>query len=262
MLKRVISGVLGIPILLAVVHYGGAILFAAIIIVALIGLYEFYQAIKEKELHPVTWLGYIIAVGILTQFYYSSLRVSVLFWLVLAVITLSFILLTNRKYTIIDASVTIYGILYVPVLLGHILLTSLESNNIVIWLIFITAWGADTCAYFSGYLFGKRKLCPNISPKKTIEGAIGGTLGTVIISGIFGYLFLRDHLLAVLFIGLIGSIVSVMGDLTASIIKRSVGIKDFGNLIPGHGGILDRFDSILFTAPVVYYLLIFMINRA
>ncbi len=261
MLKRIISGVLGIPILLAVVHYGGISLFIATLVVALIGLYEFYRALGQMKLSPIKWVGYLTAFAILSQFYFTSTKINTLFWLVTATIILSIILLSNRKYNMIDASVTIYGVLYVPVLLGHILLTSQQANSIVIWLIFITAWGTDTCAYFAGYFFGKRKLCPIISPKKTVEGAIGGVLGTVIICGIFGYFFIREHLLAVLLIGLCGSVISMLGDLTASIIKRTVGIKDFSNLIPGHGGILDRFDSILFTAPVVYYFLLFMINR-
>ncbi|HZK37926.1 MAG TPA: phosphatidate cytidylyltransferase, partial [Clostridia bacterium] len=164
------------------------------------------------------------------------------------------------KYNFIDISITLYSLIYIPFLLGHILLITKQANDIVIWLIFIAAWGTDTLAYFSGYLFGKRKLCPSISPKKTVEGAIGGMLGSMIISLIFGYFFLKDYLFAVALIGFLGSIAAQIGDLSASLIKRDIGIKDFGNIMPGHGGILDRFDSILFTAPTVYYILIFLIN--
>ena len=130
----------------------------------------------------------------------------------------------------------------------------------LVWLIVITAFGTDVMAYFSGYIFGKHKLCPKISPKKTIEGSIGGILGSVILSGLFGYFFMPDIIVHCLVIGVLGGIVSQFGDLTASIFKRKMGIKDYGNLIPGHGGILDRFDSVLFTGPMVYYYIVLVIG--
>ena len=122
-----------------------------------------------------------------------------------------------------------------------------------VWLVIITAFGTDICAYFAGVTMGKHKLCPKISPKKTWEGAVGGILGSVILSGIFGLVFAGELLPHCLVIGFLASIVSMFGDLTASIFKRKMGIKDYGNLIPGHGGILDRFDSVLFTGPVIYF---------
>ena len=128
-----------------------------------------------------------------------------------------------------------------------------NDYNLMVWLVLLTAFGTDIMAYFSGYLFGKHKLCPKISPKKTVEGAIGGALGSMVLCGIFAKLFLPALFMHCLIIGLLGGIVSQFGDLTASIFKRKMGIKDYGNLIPGHGGILDRFDSVLFTAPLVYY---------
>ena len=103
------------------------------------------------------------------------------------------------------------------------------------------------------YFFGKHKLCPKLSPKKTIEGAVGGVIFTVLVSGFFGVLFAPDIVIHCIFIGIIGSSLSMCGDLVALALKRKMGIKDYGKLIPGHGGILDRFDSVLFTAPVVYY---------
>jgi len=132
--------------------------------------------------------------------------------------------------------------------------------GLMLWLIVITAFGTDIMAYFSGYLLGKHKLCPHISPKKTIEGSVGGVLGSVILSGLFGWFFLPDLLIHCLVIGVLGGIVSQFGDLTASIFKRKMGIKDYGHLIPGHGGILDRFDSVLFTGPMVYYYIVLVIG--
>jgi phosphatidate cytidylyltransferase len=123
----------------------------------------------------------------------------------------------------------------------------------MLWLVILTAFGTDIMAYFTGFFLGKHKLCLNISPKKTVEGAIGGIVGSVILCTLFGYLISEGPLIHFILIGLFGSMAAQAGDLTASIFKRKMGIKDYGNLIPGHGGILDRFDSVLFTAPFVYY---------
>ncbi len=121
---------------------------------------------------------------------------------------------------------------------------------------FILAWGTDTCAYFTGYFFGKRKLWEEISPKKTIEGAIGGIVGATILAFAFAYVLKPSFMYYAIPLGVIGSIVSQMGDLIASKIKRYVDIKDYGHIMPGHGGVLDRFDSIILTAPLVYYYVI------
>ena len=136
----------------------------------------------------------------------------------------------------------------------------LDGYSIFVWMVMITAFVTDTCAYFSGVFFGKHKMTPVISPKKTWEGAVGGVIGTIIVSGIFGFVFMRPLLVDCMVIGLLGAVISMFGDLTASIFKRKMGIKDYGSLIPGHGGILDRFDSVLFTAPVIYYYIVLVIG--
>ena len=155
--------------------------------------------------------------------------------------------------------VTIIGLIYVSLFLGHILLTSNLQLNVGIWLIFIIAWATDTFAYFTGYFLGKNKLCPTISPKKTVEGAIGGIIGSTVSCIVFSMYFIEANLIYVALLGSIGSVIAQMGDLFASKIKRYIGIKDFGNIMPGHGGILDRFDSIIFVAPIVYYFLFYAI---
>lgn len=261
MLKRIVSAIIGLPILLAVIIIGGTPLFVALIIISLIGLREFYKACKNKSISPIEIVGYIGAIILLTLINFAY-ELSYLFVLIFTlIIILNSIKLIHNKYNFVDISITLYSLAYIPFLLSHILLITKQPNSIVIWLIFITAWGTDTFAYFSGYFFGKRKLCPSISPKKTVEGAIGGVLGSMIISLVFGYFFLKDYLFAVALTGIVGSIVAQVGDLSASLIKRYTGIKDFGNIMPGHGGVLDRFDSILFTAPTIYYILIFLINK-
>ncbi len=261
MLKRIVSAIIGLPFLLALIYLGGIPLFIGVLVISLIGLREFYNACKNKSLSPVEIVGYIGSIFLISLMYFvqNSLYVFLLFFILFLI--LNIIQLKCGKYNFIDISVTLYGIVYIPLLLSCILLIMNQPNNIVIWLVFITAWGTDTFAYFSGYFFGKTKLCPTISPKKTVEGAIGGVLGSVIISIIFGYLFLKEYIIAMILIGALGSIVAQTGDLSASLIKRYTGIKDFGNIMPGHGGVLDRFDSILFTAPTIYLILVLLINR-
>lgn len=267
MLKRTISAIVGLPFLFAVLIIGKTPLFISVIIVSLIALREFYNACKSK-FKPMEVVGYIgaIAILLLINFEFESINqmdkfyyMSMLFFIIIVI--LNTVKIIHNKYSFVDIGITLYGLVYIPFLFSHIILINKQPNNIIIWLIFITAWGTDTFAYFSGYFFGKRKLCPSISPKKTVEGAIGGTLGSMVTSLVFGYLFLRDYLIVIAFAGIIGSILAQIGDLSASLIKRYTSVKDFGNIMPGHGGVLDRFDSILFTAPTVYYILIFFINR-
>ena len=160
-----------------------------------------------------------------------------------------------------DIIVTFFGIFYVEILLDFIVLimNNFPDGHKLVWLVFIIAFMTDTFAYFSGYLFGKHKLIPNVSPKKTIEGSIGGILGSTISCLIFGHIF-NLNMVLMLILGSIGSIIAQIGDLFASSIKRYVGIKDYGNLIPGHGGILDRFDSVILVTPFVYSAIIFFIK--
>ena len=133
-------------------------------------------------------------------------------------------------------------------------------------MIFISSWISDTCAYCVGVLVGKHKLAPSLSPKKSVEGSLGGIAGSVIVGALFGFFIVEkvitDQQVTWIFalIGGIGSVVSQIGDLAASAIKRNYEIKDYGNLIPGHGGIMDRFDSIIVTAPMIYFLFSLLVN--
>ena len=121
------------------------------------------------------------------------------------------------------------------------------------WLIFLCSWGCDTCAYCAGMLFGKHKMAPVLSPKKSVEGAVGGVAGAVLLGVIFAAVTKGPAAEYAAICGA-GALISMVGDLAASAVKRNMEIKDYGKLIPGHGGILDRFDSVIFTAPVIYYL--------
>lgn len=158
----------------------------------------------------------------------------------------------------------VFGIVYVPVLMMHLYqIRELSDGLFVIPLVFLSAWGNDTCAYCVGMLIGKHKMSPKLSPKKSVEGLVGGIAGALLLGMAYGRLCgrylpsLENGVLACAVICSLGAVIAVIGDLAASAIKRDTGIKDYGRLIPGHGGVLDRFDSILFTAPVVYFLAVY-----
>ena len=142
----------------------------------------------------------------------------------------------------------------------------LEHGVYITFLVFICSWGCDSCAYLVGVKFGKHKMSPQLSPKKSIEGAIGGVVGTAILAAVYCFI-LREQMnltdtkiFAMIAIAMAAAAVSMIGDLTASAIKRNYDIKDFGHLIPGHGGILDRFDSMIITAPIIYYLSYYLLQ--
>ena len=156
------------------------------------------------------------------------------------------------------------GIIYVAITFSFIYLIreKNEYGRYIIWLVFISSWGSDTFAYCVGMLFGKHKFLPVLSPNKTIEGVIGGIIGAAVLGAIYNYIFLNKFYnnisystIRIAIASAIGAVISMLGDLTASAIKRDYDVKDYGNIIPGHGGILDRFDSVIFTAPALFFLL-------
>ncbi len=161
----------------------------------------------------------------------------------------------------------VFAFLYAPVMLSFVYLTRAFPQGIyIVWMILISSWGSDTCAYAVGMLIGKKKIFPVLSPKKSLEGCIGGVAGAALIGALYGHFFVEmafpdqtvKWILA--FICGVGAVMSQAGDLAASAIKRNHNIKDYGHLIPGHGGIMDRFDSMIVTAPMIYFLTVLMIR--
>lgn len=258
MKTRVLSGLIMLP-LLAILLIGGYVLFAACLLIGIMGVREFYNGFHAMDIKPNFIIACVAAVALYVIDLFTDDASWYMVWL-FGVVLVSLLYLFNIEHRKLeDAMATITGIVYVIFFSFHVTLVEQTTYGILIWLIVITAFGTDIMAYFTGFAFGKHKLCPKISPKKTIEGSIGGILGSVILSGLFGYFFTPDILVHCIIIGVLGGIVSQFGDLTASIFKRKMGIKDYGNLIPGHGGILDRFDSVLFTGPMVYYYIVLVI---
>ncbi len=262
-LKRILSGVIGLPIVALILIFGNIYLIDVIFsVVAIIAMYEYLNSFKEKY-KPVKWIAYISCIVISFLHVIPKEYLPYILAVALpAIIVLLFIkvIATNMKTTFMDVIITFFGICYIPLFLSFIpLLHGITNGKILIWFILVAAWGTDTCAYFVGCKFGKHKFT-EISPKKSIEGCIGGTLGSIIIALIYTYCInkfagLSISYIYIAIIGMLLSIFSQLGDLSASSIKRTSGIKDFGNLIPGHGGILDRIDSIIFIAPFAYFLL-------
>lgn len=259
MKTRILAGLALVPLLL-LVALGGLPLYIGEFVIVAIAIHEFYKAFETKKINPIFSLGYVFALFLLIKNYFSlDMNYTYIFMFILFIC--SIIPMLQCKKNIMDIIVTFFGIFYVEILIDFIVLTmdNFQDGNKLVWLVFIISFMTDTFAYFSGYLFGEHKLIPNVSPKKTIEGSIGGILGSTICCLIFGYIFKLDMALMIV-MGIIGSIIAQIGDLFASSIKRYVGIKDYGNLIPGHGGVLDRFDSVILVAPFVYSAVIFFMK--
>lgn len=244
------------------IFLGGIYLKTFTILLSVLGMYEFYKSIKVKQFKPITFLGYMM----LALYYITGNDYSILSYII---IISTFLLLCvpvlDVKYTVVDVSLTFLGFLYIGIFFSFIHLVNVkQGGEYLVWLIFIASWLCDTAAYYSGRFFGKRKLCPKVSPNKTIEGSLGGMIGSTLACGVFGIIIYKYfNSIPIYHYFIIGAICGVFcqfGDLVASSIKRYVGIKDYSNLIPGHGGILDRFDSILFAGTIVYFYLTLILN--
>ncbi|MEA4922518.1 MAG: phosphatidate cytidylyltransferase [Eubacteriaceae bacterium] len=261
MKTRILSGLIMLP-LLVVILLGDYVLYAACFIIGIVGVYEFYKGFHAMDIKPCYPIAVVSAVGLYAIDLLTTDSSWYMLWLFLTVLACLLYLFNIEKRKLEDSLATLVGILYVVFFSFHVTLVDRTGDTgILVWLVIFGAFATDVMAYFTGVAFGKHKLCPKISPKKTIEGSIGGILGSIIICGLFGWFFAREYFIHCIIIGALCGVVSQFGDLTASIFKRKMGIKDYGNLIPGHGGILDRFDSVLFTAPLVYYYIILIINR-
>lgn len=249
MFKRVLTAVIGLPILIFILVFGGWLLRIAGTIVLLIAIHEFYKSMETGGFKPIKTVGYIGTV-LLVVFSVDSVNTSVV---ILTIISTMICYLFSSETKVQDLGISILGFVYVPFFLVHILLTANLEASFLVWYIFIIAWSSDTCAYFVGVFFGKHKLYEAVSPKKTVEGSIGGILGSILIVTIVTYFIDKSFIIHGIILSGVGSTISQIGDLIASKIKREAKIKDYGNLMPGHGGVLDRFDSILVVAPLVYY---------
>lgn len=274
---RLLSGIVLVVLALFLIITGGDVLLGALLLVSLIGMYELYRVFHvEKSTAGI--FGYAAAV-----IFYAALRQPSFFdlqsfvrpetaqgmaFVMGLLICLMFVyVFAYPRYKTEQILAVFFGVFYVAVMLSGIYQTRmLNRGEYIVWLIFLCSWGCDTCAYCVGVLIGKHKMSPKLSPKKSIEGAVGGVLGSMLLTMLYVWVF-REPMRAgtqemLLLSGIcgVGALISMVGDLAASAIKRNYEIKDYGKLIPGHGGILDRFDSVIFTAPVIYYLAAYLIK--
>lgn len=256
---RLISGIVLVIVLIATVGIGGALLYSVLLAASLIGLTELYKVVKVQD-KALGIVGYLAAIGYYALLYLNKMEYTVPLFVLLLMLVMAVYVFAYPRYVAEQVTMVFFGVFYVAVMLSCVYQTRmLPDGGVMVWLIFLSSWGCDTCAYCVGMLIGKHKMAPVLSPKKSVEGGIGGIVGAALLGAI--YAVCMNHFagttvspaLCALICG-VGGIISQIGDLSASAIKRNHNIKDYGKLIPGHGGILDRFDSVIFTAPVIYYL--------
>ena len=234
-------------------------MFATLLIISLIGVSELYKVVKIEKA-PLGIVGYIGVVA-----YYFLIRAQkkedlMMFAIILLILVMAVYVFAFPKYVSEQVMTAYFGVFYVAIMLSYIYQTRLLKDGLfLVGLVFLCSWGCDTCAYCVGVLIGKHKMAPKLSPKKSIEGGIGGLAGAALLGALYALAINKwggasAGVVEYALICFVGGIISMIGDLAASAIKRNHEIKDYGKLIPGHGGILDRFDSVIFTAPVIYYL--------
>jgi phosphatidate cytidylyltransferase len=265
--QRVISAAVLIPAVICAIRFAPywlfTLLFGAVI---LLGVYEFYKVVKYTGVYPFVAIGLIITAAFITGTYFFSSNVYVLLSIGAIAVLTGFVIYSLRRFMGGTVAVrwlwTIAGIVYVGWLGSHfIALRGLDYITDIGWkwvmLALFTTFAADTMAYFIGRAFGKHKMAPSISPGKTWEGAAGGFVGGLGATVLLAYIFGIDIDWKLILLGCLIPVFAVLGDLTESKFKRSTGVKDAGSIIPGHGGILDRLDSLLFVVVVVYYYVLF-----
>lgn len=266
---RLISGIVLVIVALLLISTGHEVLLASTMILSLIGICELFKALKMEKT-AVAWISILMTVLYYLNLRFVVVKSPVVYTIAFLIILLAVYVLNYPKYNTLNVMAGFFGFFYVSVMLSFIYLTRDISGKgkYLVWMIFLIAWGSDTFAYCAGRLFGKHKMAPVLSPKKTIEGAIGGVLGSALLNMGYSYIFKNELNLEIKdicligIIAVVGALVSMIGDLAASAIKREFEIKDYGKLIPGHGGVLDRFDSIIITAPIVYFLSMLLVHHA
>lgn len=269
---RLASGIVLVIIALLTMSLGGLPLALILLAISMIAYRELTKALlcatDDKKLNSMEVLGLIGVVAYYAVMYFLD-NTEMLLMCIVGTFMLEMLLyvVTFPKYKATQVMGAVFSFLYAPVMLSFVYLTRMCPQGIyMVWMILISSWGCDTCAYAVGKLIGKKKVFPVLSPHKSLEGCIGGVVGAALIGGLYGYLFVEKALpdqtvvWIIAFICGIGAVMSMVGDLAASAIKRNHNIKDYGKLIPGHGGIMDRFDSMVVTAPMIYFLTILMIR--
>jgi phosphatidate cytidylyltransferase len=269
MLKRTITSVVLIPVAFYLILYPGGLPFAvAIGIITVLGVLEFYGGVRKLGARPVEWAGVAASALFVVSMrtYQRSTIGAVLPAVITGLLIISFVveLLRKHRAPVVNVGATVFGAVYVGWLLSHLVVLrglhgsltirgwDVEAGAAFVLYVFLCTWASDTGAFFIGRAYGRTKIAPKLSPNKTVEGAVAAVICTTLAAVVLG-LVLNIPSGHALLLGLIFGVLSQLGDLSESAIKREIGVKDFGVIVPGHGGILDRFDSMLFTGPAAYY---------
>lgn len=250
---------------------GSYLLAAVLLFISMVAYSELSRACQIHTDEKVNALEAMGAAGILVYYgiiVFTGSRSAQMLSMLFVMIAFMFVyVFTFPKYQASQVMAAFFSFVYGPVMFSFIFQTrELKYGIYLVWMIFISSWVCDSCAYLTGMLIGKHRMSPKLSPKKSIEGAVGGVIGSALVGGLYGYFIVENvvseqqitWIFAV--IGAVGAVISQIGDLAASAIKRNHNIKDYGHLIPGHGGIMDRFDSVIFTAPMIYSLALWLIE--
>ncbi|MBS1517874.1 MAG: phosphatidate cytidylyltransferase [Bacteroidetes bacterium] len=251
--KRVTAAVFGVPALLFISYQGGYFLLCLTLVLNSLALWEFFSMLEKKDIHPMKIITVILSdLFILYSVMNPQSTHRLLLLILFTLITASAEIFRGSAKSPLNPAAAMFGVLYIT--MPFLILNELQpvSGKLVIVFLFIQIWTCDTAAYFAGRKFGKHKLS-GISPNKTVEGSAAGFIFTVIISVTLHFIFpeylnIKDALIT----GILTGIFSQTGDLFESMIKRFCGVKDSSSVIPGHGGILDRFDSLVFVTPIIY----------
>ncbi len=268
--ERTISAVVIVLVALAAILPGGIILAAVLYVVSIIGYLELTKACGVRKGEKRNGLE-ITGIAAITCYYPVIYLVEDTSYAVMVIVLsmmamMSVYVFAYPRFHADQVMAAYFSLIYAPVMLSFVFLTrQLDNGTYLVWMIFISSWISDTFAYLTGVMFGRHKLAPVLSPKKSVEGAVGGIAGAALTGALFGVLFrsafeIEQIVLILTVVGGAGSVISQVGDLAASAIKRNHEIKDYGKLIPGHGGIMDRFDSVIFTAPITYFLIILLMG--
>ena len=263
-ITRLISGIILVILAAIIVPMGGLPLFLLTFLISMVGLFELYRVfgIEKKSLGLV---GYLTTIAYYVIVWFNLDKYFTLMVVLSLMALMSFFVITYPTYKITAVAKAFMCVCYAGIMMSYLYQTRAMPDGVyLVWLIFIASWGSDTFAYCTGMLIGKHKMTPILSPKKTVEGAVGGVIGAALLGLVYATI-LQSRFTYILNPGAtcaiacaIGALISMVGDLTASGIKRDYEVKDYGTLIPGHGGIMDRFDSLIFTAPAVYFALTFL----
>lgn len=271
---RLISGVVMVIVALATMWLGGAYLAGILLFISLAGYRELTKAQKvntaAKGINGLEIIGFAGVIFYYAVMYIWQNTTVLLMGIVLVFMAEMFLyVVLFPRYRAEQAVTAIFSFLYAPVMLSFMYMTRMSHMGIyLVWLILISSWGCDTSAYCVGKLIGRTKIFPVLSPHKSLEGCIGGVAGAALIGGLYAYFVVepkvtdQNVLWIIVFISAVGALMSMIGDLAASAIKRNHDIKDYGKILPGHGGIMDRFDSMIVTAPMIYFLSVLLIHAA